>query len=55
MFYAGFISEPCTRYLRVGGDLLVTPSHGDGAMATFDPRYELSGVVVSRDGDYRVS
>lgn len=52
--YAGFISEHCTRYLRVGGTLLVNPSHGDAAMASIDDRYELSGVVISRSGTYRV-
>lgn len=53
--YAGFISEHCTRYLKIGGTLLVNPSHGDAAMASLDPRYELTGVVISRSGDYRVS
>lgn len=53
--YAGFITECCTRYLRVGGALLVNPSHGDAAMASIDDRFELSGVVVTRAGDYRVS
>ena len=52
--YAGFVSEACTAYLRMGGVLLVAPSHGDAAMASIDPRYELSGVVTSRSGDYRV-
>lgn len=52
--YAGFVSEACTDYLRVGGVLLVAPSHGDTAMASIDPRYELSGVVTSRSGNYRV-
>lgn len=41
--YAGFISEHCTQHLRVGGTLLVNPSHGDAAMASIDPRYELRG------------
>ena len=53
--YAGFISEHCTEHLRVGGTLLVNPSHGDVAMASIDPRYELAGVVVSRAGDYRIA
>ena len=53
--YAGFVSEHCTRHLRVGGTLLVNPSHGDAALASTDDRYELTGVVSSRDGDYRVS
>lgn len=52
--YAGFISEHCTRHLRVGGTLLVNPSHGDAAMASIDPRYELNGVVLSCEGGYRV-
>ena len=52
--YAGFVSEACTDLLRIGGVLLVAPSHGDAAMASIDPRYELSGVVTSRSGDYRV-
>ena len=48
--YAGFVSEHCTRYLRVGGFLLVNPSHGDAAMASIDDRYRLAGVVSARDG-----
>lgn len=52
--YAGFVSETCTRYLRVGGSLLVNAGHGDTAMASIDPRYRLSAVVKSRSGDYRV-
>lgn len=53
--YAGFVSEHCTDYLKVGGALLVEPSHGDAAMAPIDSRYELQGVVISRSGSYRVS
>jgi hypothetical protein len=53
--YAGFISEHCTQYLRVGGSLLVNPSHGDAAMASLDPRLQLSGIIESRAGAYRVS
>jgi hypothetical protein len=52
--YAGFISEYCTRSLRVGGTLLVNASHGDAAMASIDPRYRLRGVVASRGDQYRV-
>jgi len=52
--YAGFVSEHCTHHLRVGGVLLVNPSHGDAAMASIDPRHELTGVVVSEDGGYSV-
>jgi hypothetical protein len=52
--YAGFVSEHCTRYLRRGGTLLTNPSHGDAAIASIDQRYELCGVVISRNGDYEV-
>jgi hypothetical protein len=52
--YAGFVSEACTRYLRIGGTLLVNPSHGDAAMASIDPRFRLTGVVKARDGHYRI-
>jgi hypothetical protein len=52
--YAGFVSEACTRYLRIGGALLVNPSHGDAAMASIDDRYRLVGVVTARGGNYRV-
>lgn len=52
--YAGFISEACTRHLRVGGTLLVNSSHGDAAMASIDPRYRLRAVVQSSSGGYTV-
>jgi len=52
--YAGFISEHCTQHLKVGGTLLVNPSHGDAAMASIDPRYRLAGVVLSRGNNYEV-
>lgn len=52
--YAGFVSEHCTDYLKVGGTLLVNSSHGDAALASIDSRYQLSGVVESRSGNYRV-
>lgn len=52
--YAGLISEHCTDHLRVGGTLLVNPSHGDAAMASIDPRYELTGVIDSTASCYQV-
>ncbi|MEZ5258658.1 MAG: hypothetical protein R2705_17715 [Ilumatobacteraceae bacterium] len=53
--YAGFISEHCTHYLRIGGHLLVNPSHGDAAMASIDERYRLEAVIISGGPhDYRV-
>jgi len=53
--YAGFVSEHCTRYLRVGGHLLVNSSHGDVAMASIDPRYRLHAVVAASHGVHRVT
>jgi hypothetical protein len=53
--YAGFVSEYCTCYLRVGGMLLVNSSHGDAAMASIDPRYRLWAAVASRKGGHRVT
>jgi len=52
--YAGFVSEHCTQHLKIGGTLLVNPSHGDAAMASIDPRYQLSGTIHARSGAYRV-
>lgn len=53
--YAGFISEPCGRFLRIGGHLLVNSSHGDAALAALDPRFKLKAVVSSANGRYRVT
>ncbi len=52
--YAGFVSEHCTRYLRPGGFLLVNASHGDAAMVSIDPQYELVAAITSRSGSYTV-
>lgn len=52
--YAGLVSDACTRYLRVGGHLLVNPSHGDAALASLDDRYSLAAVVLAAKGDYRL-
>ncbi|MBU3036405.1 hypothetical protein [Tritonibacter mobilis] len=53
--YAGFISEPCGRFLRIGGHLLVNSSHGDAALAELDPRFKLVAVVTSANGLYGVT
>ena len=47
--YAGFISPPCTRYLKPGGVLVANNSHGDASMATLDSRLRLVGVVHARN------
>ena len=53
--YAGFVSEHCTRFLRVGGFLLVNPSHGDTAMASIDPRSRRRPVVGGSRDRYEVT
>jgi hypothetical protein len=45
--YAGFVTEPCTRYLRRGGWLLANPSHGDAAIASIDPPVTNSSVLCN--------
>jgi len=50
--YAGFVSEHCGRYLKVGGTFLVNPSHGDAAMASIDERFRLVAAVAHRSGSY---
>lgn len=52
--YAGFISETCGRYLAPGGRLLANDSHGDASMASLDPRFVLSAVVIRSSSGYRV-
>ncbi len=39
--YAGFISEACKPYLKLGGYLLVNNSHGDAGLASIDPDFQL--------------
>lgn len=48
--YAGFVSQSCKRYLKIGGWLLANNSHGDASMAYLDDDYALVG-VVNRRGD----
>lgn len=53
--YSGFISRHCAEHLKVGGTLVVNASHGDVAMASIDPQYELSAVVTHDSGEYAVN
>lgn len=53
--YAGYISEVCKPYLRVGGYLLVNNSHGDAGMASIDSDYRLIAAIHRRNGKYRLS
>lgn len=52
--YAGFISKPCRRYLRLGGILAVNNSHGDAGLASINPDYEIIGVIQGRGDRLRV-
>ena len=46
--YAGFISEHCKRYLRVGGWLLANNSHGDAGLAHLDKDFVCVAAVKRR-------
>ena len=52
--YAGFVSQHCKQYLKVGGLLLVNNSHGDANMARLDPDYELVGAIMRRGEQFRL-
>lgn len=52
--YAGFVSDACKRYLRLGGLLLANNSHGDASMASIDPDYEFVAVIKHRKDRYRL-
>ncbi|WBX74903.1 hypothetical protein PG911_09555 [Tenacibaculum ovolyticum] len=43
--YAGIISQPCKKYLKTGGLLLVNNSHADAGVASFDTDFKLIGTI----------
>jgi hypothetical protein len=53
--YAGFISDACKDYLRIGGYLLVNNSHGDAGLASIDKDYSLISTVHRNRGKHRLS
>lgn len=53
--YAGFVSTACLKHLKPGAYLLANNSHADAGMASLDPRLELAGVILERDGSYVAS
>lgn len=53
--YAGFVSQYCTKYLKVGGLLLVNNSHGDASMASLDSNLKLVAVVLRRENKHRIT
>ena len=53
--YAGFVSQYCKEYLKIGGLLLANNSHGDASMAYVDNDYKFVGVLNKRDDNYSLS
>lgn len=53
--YAGFVSQHCKRYLRIGGILLVNNSHGDASMAYLDEDYKFVGAINHRNDRYKLT
>lgn len=53
--YAGFISQFCKKYLKIGGILLANNSHGDASMASIDTDYKFIGVLNKRQNKYTLS
>lgn len=53
--FAGFISESCKTYLKIGGLLLVNNSHADAGLAALDNDYKLIATVHKNKGKYRIS
>lgn len=43
--YAGIISQPCKKYLKVGGLLLVNNSHADAGVAHLDNDFKLIATI----------
>lgn len=52
--YAGFVSQACKHYLKLGGLLLVNNSHGDASMASLDKDYQFIAVVVLRNKKFKL-
>ncbi|MDE2817253.1 MAG: class I SAM-dependent methyltransferase [Chloroflexota bacterium] len=52
---AGFVSQHCRRYLKVGGMLLVNNLHGDASMARLDPDYVLVGAINRRGARFSLA
>ena len=46
--YAGFIAQPCAKYLKKGGILVANDSHGDASMVNLLPEYKLIAIIKRR-------
>ena len=52
---AGFVSQHCKRYLKIGGMLLVNNLHGDASMARLDSDYMLVGAINRRSARFSLT
>jgi SAM-dependent methyltransferase len=53
--YAGFVSQECKRYLKIGGILLANNSHGDAGMAFIDDDYEFIAAVYLKNRKFHIT
>jgi hypothetical protein len=53
--YAGFVSQGCKRYLRIGGYLLANNSHGDAGLAAIDPDYRFLAIINRHDEHFSLA
>ena len=44
----------CKRYLKIGGILAASNSHGDAGLASIDPDYQFVGVIKGRGDRFLV-
>jgi hypothetical protein len=52
--YAGFVSQACKRFLRIGGYLVANNSHGDAGIAAIDSDYQLVAAILRRGERHRL-
>lgn len=52
--YAGFISDACKSYLKIGGILVANNSHGDAGLANLDEDYKLIAIANQRDDKWKI-
>jgi hypothetical protein len=52
--YAGGISRPCSRFLKVGGLLLTDNHHDDAGEAAKDPELDLIAVINDHKGNFTI-
>ncbi|WP_135611636.1 hypothetical protein [Methanococcoides sp. AM1] len=53
--YAGFVSQECKKYLKIGGLLLANNSHGDAGVAFIDDDYEFIAAIYVKSGRHHIT